>query len=119
MSLLISQTHTKDEEGQTPLHVPVSAGRLQVTRLLLSYKAKVGGKDKGGRTPLALAVSMGDVNLVRMLLAHGARVEGEELKEGGRGEGGEEEGRRREIEEVLREHIWKQEEMHQKEEALE
>ncbi len=46
--------NTKDESGQTALHVAVEHGNLEIIRFLLDKGAKVSVKDKEKHTPLAM-----------------------------------------------------------------
>ena len=56
----------------TPLHRASSQGSFEVTRLLLSYGAKVDVKDWNGMTPFQMASSAGHHEIAELLLEHGA-----------------------------------------------
>ena len=49
-------TNSKDNNGQTPLHVAAYNGKKDVAQLLLANRAKVNATDNDGQTPLHLAV---------------------------------------------------------------
>jgi ankyrin repeat protein len=63
-----------DADGQSPLHWAVTAGDVEMTRLLLMTGAAVNARDRQGVTPLLAAVEGGVPDLVALLLAHGADV---------------------------------------------
>jgi len=58
--------------GWTPLHAAVFSGHVEVSRLLLQYKADIHTHDKNGRTPLQLAGW--HVTVARLLREHGVDV---------------------------------------------
>jgi ankyrin repeat protein len=60
--------------GWTPLHAAAFFGRVEVSRLLLQYKADIYTHDNQGQTPLRVAVQYEHVNVARLLLEHGADV---------------------------------------------
>ena len=70
--------NTKDESGQTALHIAVEHENVEVVRFLLEKGAKVNVKDKQKRTPiLMIEDSLSDdhrttVEIVRLLIAKGA-----------------------------------------------
>jgi ankyrin repeat protein len=65
----------RDEEyGLTPLHVAAIWGHVEVSRLLLQYKADIHAHDKEGQTSLHGAALHSEVNVARLLLEHGADV---------------------------------------------
>jgi ankyrin repeat protein len=59
--------------GWTPLHAAALYEHVEVSRLLLQYKADVYAHDDIGRTPLRVAVQYEHVNVLvaRLLLEHG------------------------------------------------
>jgi ankyrin repeat protein len=61
-------------DGWTSLHAAASFGHVEVSRLLLQYKANIYARDPEGRTALHVAVKFfgGHVNVARLLLEHGA-----------------------------------------------
>jgi hypothetical protein len=63
-----------DVSGLTPLHAAAIWGRVEVSRLLLQYKADIHAHDKHGQTPLHGATRCNHVNVARLLLEHGADV---------------------------------------------
>ena len=56
------------------LHVAACWGQVEVSRLLLQYKADIYARDDTGRTPLHVAVQRDRVDAARFLLEHGADV---------------------------------------------
>ena len=62
----------RDDKGATPLTMAVMAGREDLVRLLLLFKANPNLGNTGGQTPLILAVGNRDVALSRLLLDNGA-----------------------------------------------
>ena len=73
--------NTKDEHGETALHVAVQHGNLEMIRFLLEKGAKVNIKDAEKRTPLLMIHdSLGDDDgaslkeIVRLLVSRGADI---------------------------------------------
>ena len=66
--------------GWTPLHVAACWGQVEVSRLLLQYKADIHAHDKEGQTPLHRAAQHNQVNAARLLLEHGADVNARDNK---------------------------------------
>jgi ankyrin repeat protein len=65
----------RDEDiGWTPLHAATFYGRVEVSRLLLQYKADIHAHDSKGRTPLHEAARGNEINAALLLLEHGADV---------------------------------------------
>jgi ankyrin repeat protein len=60
--------------GWTSLHAAARYGYVEISRLLLQYKADTYVLDDYGRTPLHLAAECAHVNVARLLLEHGADV---------------------------------------------
>ena len=60
--------------GWTPLHSAAFYGQVEVSRLLLQYKADIHARDNEGRTPLNEAARYNRVDAARFLLEHGADV---------------------------------------------
>ena len=58
--------------GQTPLSVASNKGHIEVTRLLLHYRADPNAKDNTSRAPLHAASQRGHVDVVQVLLEHRA-----------------------------------------------
>ncbi len=60
--------------GNTPLHLAVMAGNMDMIQLLLNNDADVNAKTINGKTPLHLAVdfSKGETEIVKLLLGNGA-----------------------------------------------
>ena len=63
---------SKNQDGDTPLHLAALKGRKDVAELLLSSGASVDARDKRADTPLHVAAEHGSVLIVALLLAHGA-----------------------------------------------
>ena len=61
--------------GWTPLHAAALSGQVEISRLLLQYKADDNAQDLRGKTPLHLASERERVNVARLLLEHGADVD--------------------------------------------
>jgi ankyrin repeat protein len=60
--------------GWTPLHAAAICGHVDISRLLLQYKADIHARDNKGRTPLHETARENEVNAARFLLEHGADV---------------------------------------------
>jgi len=65
---------SKDQDGDTPLHVAAGAGKTEVAKLLLVQKADVNARDNGGWTPLHFAAVRGQKEVAELLLTGGADV---------------------------------------------
>ena len=63
----------------TSLHTAAWLGQVEISLLLLQYKADIYARDRGGRTPLHLVMEYGHVNLARLLLEHGADVNARDI----------------------------------------
>ena len=61
--------------SQTPLYVAARNGHVNITQLLLIYKASIDKADSDGHTPLYVAAQQGHVNVVQLLLANNALVD--------------------------------------------
>ena len=60
---------TRDNDGNTPLHIAALCGREEVVReLITGYKCPVNCVSSDGRTPLHLAAWKGHTSVVRLLL---------------------------------------------------
>lgn len=59
-------------DGDYPLHVAVSQGRVAIAKELLKHGAKTDVRDALGRTPLQLALANGKVPAAKLLLDQGA-----------------------------------------------
>ncbi len=64
----------EEGEGCVPLHLAAHFGHVDVSRLLLQYKADNDPQSSDGRTPLHLASKGGHVDVALLLLEHGADV---------------------------------------------
>ena len=69
--------NSKDRSGNTPLHLAVSKGDLEIISLLIKSKADVNLKNKEKDTPLHLAVSKGDLEIISLLIKNKADVNSE------------------------------------------
>ena len=65
---------SKDEQGDTPLHLAAWLGQKDVAELLLDRHAEINAKDNNGDTPLHLAARMGQSDVAELLLARKADV---------------------------------------------
>ncbi len=61
-------------DGWVPLHSAAWFGHVEVSRLLLQYKADNNPQGNDGRTPLHVASETGHVDVALLLLEHGADV---------------------------------------------
>jgi ankyrin repeat protein len=59
-------------DGDYPLHVAVSKGRVAIARELLRHGARTDVRDRNGRTPLHVALSNGKVPAAKLLRQHSA-----------------------------------------------
>jgi ankyrin repeat protein len=75
-----SSTVRDEEYGFTPLHMAAVWGQVEVSRLLLRYKADIHAHDNKGRTPLHQAARRNQVYVARLLLEHGADVNARDNK---------------------------------------
>jgi len=66
--------NTKDDNGQTALHIAIISDNQEIVKLLIDEGADVNAKDENGMTPLLLAVSEGHVDLAECLIENGADV---------------------------------------------
>ena len=66
--------HTKSDKGQTPLHLAVQNGKLEIVELLLSQGADINAKDSEGNTPLITALALRKADTAKYLLSKGADV---------------------------------------------
>ncbi|OXU20402.1 hypothetical protein TSAR_008714 [Trichomalopsis sarcophagae] len=66
--------NSKDENGNTLLHLAVKNDNIDVVKLLLNKGALVNDKTESGRTALHIAVEWGREENIRLLLSKGAGV---------------------------------------------
>jgi ankyrin repeat protein len=64
--------NTKDEDGETPLHLAAKYDQKAMVEFLLTKGANVNTKDNNGCTPLSLAAE-GHKSIVELLLKYGAK----------------------------------------------
>ena len=64
----------KDGLGTRPLHLSAAAGRVDMARLLLEFKADKEAVQHGGHRPLHRAAMGGHAHVVRLLLNSGAAL---------------------------------------------
>ncbi|MCE5231121.1 ankyrin repeat domain-containing protein [bacterium] len=65
---------TRDDQGETALHLAVNGGHQDIAEALLTAGAEIDAKDDIGRTPLAIAVERGHSQLANFLISRGADV---------------------------------------------
>lgn len=63
---------TKDNEGNTPLHVAMQKGHLDIVLALIQAKANIEAKNNVGDTPLHIAMQKGHTAVVLALVKAGA-----------------------------------------------
>uniref|UniRef100_UPI00398F4113 ankyrin repeat domain-containing protein 13B n=1 Tax=Pristiophorus japonicus TaxID=55135 RepID=UPI00398F4113 len=63
-------TEQLDPRGRTPLHLAVTLGYLECTRVLVKHGADVSKENRNGWTGLQEAVSTGDLELVQLVLRY-------------------------------------------------
>ena len=69
--------NSKDNEGDTPLHLVAAMGQLEIVELLIKSDPKIDlhdGWDILGRTPLYRAVIKGNFAVVKALVQAGANI---------------------------------------------
>ena len=62
-----------NRKGDSPLHVAVTEGRLDVIDILLRHRANINYRGANLNSPLHLAVIKGDLAIISLLLKHRAR----------------------------------------------
>eukprot|EP00697_Spironema_sp_BW2_P008544 gnl/Spiro4/23161_TR11453_c0_g1_i1.p1 gnl/Spiro4/23161_TR11453_c0_g1~~gnl/Spiro4/23161_TR11453_c0_g1_i1.p1 ORF type:complete len:578 (+),score=181.60 gnl/Spiro4/23161_TR11453_c0_g1_i1:84-1817(+) len=76
MELEAIDFHAFDELGDTPMHIAVACGHVDMIKLLLELGSEFEiDKDELGRSPLAVAVEKQNVEAVRILIDYGLDVE--------------------------------------------
>ena len=73
-----TDVNTQNEDGLTPLHRAVSAGKFaekkEITKLLIANGANVNAKNKNGYTPLHYAAAKSHKEVNELLISKGAEV---------------------------------------------
>jgi len=64
--------NSRDNNGQTPLHVASCEGNMGVAQQLLKFGVDVNSHDCQGQTPFQIAVEGGHDKVQKLLLDHGA-----------------------------------------------
>ena len=65
----------RDKDGQTPLHLALQAGQLDVVCMLIECGANVSVRNKDAfRTPFHVASQNGQLEVIRMLIERGTDV---------------------------------------------
>lgn len=64
-----AKVDTRDQNGQTPLHLAVAAGQTDCAKLFISFGAKVAAQDKRLRCCIHIAVEQGREETLSMLLS--------------------------------------------------
>jgi ankyrin repeat protein len=80
---LLSKTNvdSRDPLNQTPLHVAVFIGHLEIARDIISSGADINAEDGLGRSPLRLAIEQRRPDFIHLLLQHSADPRGIEAHE--------------------------------------
>lgn len=68
-----------DVDGDTPLHVAASTGRVAIAEQLLSHGANPEALDASGRTPLKVALLFGKTQVARSLIEQGAALDAQAM----------------------------------------
>lgn len=70
------RVNSKDKgyDKNTPLHVAVANGNLEIVQFLLIYGAKTNGKNDDKRTPLMMLDQDANAEIVNSLLRYGAKI---------------------------------------------
>ncbi len=66
-------------DGQMPLHVAATKGRIVVTKLLLKHAADIDALDSAGHSPLYAAIMSGRAQMAQYLLKRGATIDPDQL----------------------------------------
>lgn len=74
-ALVSKMVTAQDREEQTPLHLAVEDGDLNLAKLCLDKGANVNALKVNMSTPLHLAATGGDLDIVKMLIEHDANIE--------------------------------------------
>ena len=69
-----ADVHTRDDNGNTPLHFTASEGDLELARIILERSADVNSQNNDGLSALLLALKRGNLEVARLLLDHNADV---------------------------------------------
>ncbi len=64
----------KNYNGNSPLHVAVEYGNLEITQFLLGAGAKINSKNAEKQTPLMMLDDDAEPELVNLLISHGAKI---------------------------------------------
>ena len=67
-------------DGNSPLHVAVENGNLEIAQILLSAGAKIDSKNSQKRTPLMMLDEDATPELVNLLLGYGAKIDAADKK---------------------------------------
>jgi hypothetical protein len=70
------RVNTKDKgyDGNSPLHIAVENGNLEIAQFLLTHGAKTNSKNAEKRTPLMMLDEDASAELVNLLLNYGAKI---------------------------------------------
>ena len=74
-SIVSKMVTDQDREEQTPLHLAVEDGDINLAKLCLDKGANVNAHKVNMSTPLHLAANGGDLDIVKMLIEHDANIE--------------------------------------------
>ena len=72
--------HCSNEFSQTPLHLAVIEGHLEIVKYLIDKKADVNAQDRQGWTPIFCACSANHLEIIDILIDNGAQLNIEACK---------------------------------------
>ena len=72
--------NSKDEFGNTPLHMASYHGHTEIIKMLLGAKAELNSQTKEGNTPLHMALYKGHIEVVKILLEAGSDIDNVNIK---------------------------------------
>jgi len=70
----MANINVQNKNGETPLHIAVENGHINIVKLLISSKADVNVRDKNGDTPLHVAVFTERIDIAKLLISKKADV---------------------------------------------
>jgi ankyrin repeat protein len=70
----------EDSRAETPMHMAITSGSIEIVKLLIAYKADLTVRDTYSRTPLHAAAEEGNAKIAKLLIGAGADVNARQLK---------------------------------------